>query len=208
VIGRSVQGRPIDAIERGRRGGTVVLVIGVIHGDEPAGTAVVDLLERRQLPTDIDLWLIPSMNPDGQAAKRRTNAHLVDLNRNFPRRWAPLDRPGEPEYAGTSAASEPETRAVVSLISLLRPAIVIWYHQDLNRIAPAGGHAGAVRRTYAALTGLPVLPVTGGTYTGTASTWAQAEVERSVSFIVELGPTLGPSQAERHAAAVLAVART
>jgi len=208
VIGRSVQGRPIDAIERGRRGGTVVLVIGVIHGDEPAGTAVVDLLERRQLPTDIDLWLVPSMNPDGEAAKRRTNAHLVDLNRNFPRRWAPLDRPGEPEYAGTSAASEPETRAVVSLISLLRPAIVIWYHQDLNRIAPAGGHAGAVRRTYAALTGLPVLPVTGGTYTGTASTWAQAEVEGSVSFIVELGPTLGPSQAERHAAAVLAVART
>jgi len=206
VIGRSVQGRPIEAIERGSPGGTVVLVIGVIHGDEPAGGAVTDTLERRTLPQGIDLWLVPSMNPDGQAAHRRTNADLVDLNRNFPRRWAPLDRPGEPEYAGPSAASEPETKAVVALISLVRPSLVVWYHQDLNRIAPAVGRAGAVRRAYAALTGLPVLPVTGGTYTGTASSWAQAEVRGSVSFIVELGPTLSAEEADRHAAAVLAVA--
>ena len=27
------------------------------------------------------------MNPDGAAADRRTNAHGVDLNRNFPRYW-------------------------------------------------------------------------------------------------------------------------
>jgi protein MpaA len=183
-----------------------VLVIGVIHGDEPAGLAVVDQLEQAPIPAGVDLWVVPSMNPDGQAARRRTNAHLVDLNRNFPRRWAPLDRPGQPEYAGPAPASEPETRAIVALISLVRPELVIWYHQDLNRIAPASGHAGQVRREYAALTGLPVLPVTGGTYTGTASTWAQANVRDSVSFIVELGPTLTPEQADRHAAAVLTVA--
>ena len=44
------------------------------------------------------------------------------------------------------------------------------------------------------------------TYTGTASTWAQANVRDSVSFIVELGPTLTLQQADRHAAAVLTVA--
>jgi protein MpaA len=205
-VGRSVEGRPIEAVERGTPGGRVVLVIGVIHGDEPAGLAVVDRLEAAPIPAGIDLWLVPSMNPDGQAAHRRTNAHLVDLNRNFPRRWAPLDQPGQPEYAGPAPASEPETRSIVALISLLRPQLVIWYHQDLNRIAPASGQAGQVRRQYAALTGLPVLPVTGGTYTGTASTWAQANVRDSISFIVELGPTLSPAQADRHAAAVLRVA--
>ena len=38
-IGRSVDGRPIRAVERGTPGGTPVLVIGVIHGDEHAGVA-------------------------------------------------------------------------------------------------------------------------------------------------------------------------
>ncbi len=201
-----MEGRPIDAIERGTKAGIVVLVIGVIHGDEPSGLEVVQGLERAPVPAGIDLWLVPSMNPDGLAAHRRTNAHLVDLNRNFPRRWAPLDQPGQPEYAGPGPASEPETKAVVALISLVRPRLVIWYHQDLNRIAPATGRAGAMRRRYAELTGLPVLPVTGGTYTGTASTWAQAVVKGSVSFIVELGPTLSGEQAARHASAVLSVA--
>ena len=55
------------------------------------------------------------MNPDGQAAQRRTNANLVDLNRNFPYHWAPLGVPGDSEYGGTGPASEPETQAIVDL---------------------------------------------------------------------------------------------
>ena len=88
-LGRSVEGRPITAVERGTPGGTAVLVIGCIHGDEDAGMAVVDDLMTDTVPDGVDLWLVPSMNPDGQAHQVRTNAHQVDLNRNFPQNWAP-----------------------------------------------------------------------------------------------------------------------
>ena len=205
-IGRTVEGRPIVAVERGTPGGTVVLVIGVIHGDETAGTAIVRRLASSPLPPGIDLWLVESVNPDGQARGTRTNAHQVDLNRNFPSRWAPLDQPGEPEYAGTGPASEPETQAIVGLISLIQPQLALWYHQDLFRIAPSTGHAGRVRQRYAELTGLPMARVTGGTYTGTAASWEQRTFPQGVAFIVELGPTLSPQEADVHALAVLALA--
>ena len=86
LSGHSVQGRPIRALElgfgSGSRGSRRVLVVGCIHGDECAGTAVVRRLE--QLPPPIfDLWVVPTVNPDGRAAGTRENARGVDLNRNF-----------------------------------------------------------------------------------------------------------------------------
>jgi protein MpaA len=205
-IGRSAEGRPIVAVQRGTPGGTVVLVIGVIHGDEDAGVEIVRRLAVADVPPGIDLWLVESVNPDGQAAGMRTNANLVDLNRNFPRRWAPLGQPGEWQYAGTGPASEPETQAIVGLIELIEPDLGIWYHQDLFRIAPTSGRAGQVRARYAELTGLPLLGISGGTYTGTAAAWQREAVPEGVAFIVELGPTLSAHEADAHAAAVLTVA--
>jgi murein peptide amidase A len=205
-IGRSVDGRPITAVERGTPGGTVVLVIGVIHGDETAGVKIVERLATAALPPGIDLWLVESMNPDGQAAGRRTNANLVDLNRNFPYAWAPLGVPGDSQYGGRGPASEPETQAIVDLITAIQPDIGIWYHQDLFRIAPGQpGRDADVRARYAELTGLPLLSITGGTYTGVAATWQRNTVPDGVAFIVELGPRLSAAEARVHAAAVLEV---
>jgi protein MpaA len=183
----------------------VVLVIGVIHGDEPAGEAITNRLLAQPIPDGVDLWVVPTVNPDGQAHNTRTNANQVDLNRNFPLKWAPLGQPGDSQYAGKSAASEPETKAIVALIGRIKPELTLWYHQDLYRIAPASGRAGRIRQRYADLTGLPVLPVTGGTYTGTASPWAQG-TGTGVSFIVELGPSLSDQEDVTHADAVLTLA--
>jgi protein MpaA len=205
-VGRSVEGRAITAIRRGRPGGMVVLIVGVIHGDEDAGVAIVDDLLDMDVPAGIDLWIVRSMNPDGQAHRDRRNANGVDLNRNFPYRWAPLAQRGDWEYGGPSAASEPETKAMVTFIDQIHPALTIWYHQDLYRIDPASGRPGRVRARYAQLTGLPQLPVTGGVYTGTASPHVQATVTGSISFIVELGTTLSAAEARTHAKAVLTVA--
>jgi protein MpaA len=206
-IGRSVNGRPITAVERGTPGGVVVVVLGVIHGDEAAGVKVVEELATIDLPPGIDLWLIESMNPDGQGAATRGNARLVDLNRNFPYAWAPLGEPGDSQYAGTGPASEPETQAVVDFLTSVEPDLVMWYHQDLYRIAPGqSGRDAEMRARYAELTGLPLLRITGGTYTGVAATWARTTFPDGVSFIVELGPRLGRRGAARHAAAVVEVA--
>lgn len=65
----------------------------------------------------------------------KANARGVDLNRNYDALWENY-RDGEPEpchknYKGPSAASEPETRALVSLTeSLSNPAAVLCIHSQ------------------------------------------------------------------------------
>ena len=205
-LGTSVEGRPIVAERRGTPGGRVVLVIGVIHGNENDGLAIMERLHELDVPDGVDLWLVDSMNPDGVAHDVRHNANQVDLNRNFPHDWGPIGVPGDGQYAGPSAASEPETQAMVTFISEIRPDLTLWYHQDLFRIAPGRGRDGVIRERYAELTGLPVVSITGGTYTGVAATWARRLLDPGVAFIVELGPTLSDVEADTHAAAVLTIA--
>ncbi len=207
-IGRSVEGRPITLIRRGVPGGARVLVIGVIHGNEPAGLEVVERLRTVAVPEGVELFLVPSMNPDGLAADDRQNANEVDLNRNFPQNWAPLGIPGDWQYGGPSAASEPETQVVVQLGQTVNPDLVLWYHQDLFRIAPGSGRAGEIRTRFAELTGLPIVDITGGTYTGTAGQWTATVVgDGGVSITVELGPTISEAEIEAHASAIFTIAQ-
>ena len=206
IIGYSAQGRPIVASHRGTPGGTVILVVGVIHGNENAGLPILQDLRTMQLPPNIDLWLMDAMNPDGLANDERHNGNGVDLNRNFPHDWTQVAQLGHWEYSGTGPASEPETQAFMAFTNRVSPHLTLWYHQDLNRISPSTRKDGPLRDRYALLTGLPVLSVTGGTYTGVAATWVRTTVSDAMSFIVELGPTLSADEAAVHAAAVLDIA--
>ena len=207
-LGLSAGGRPIVAERFGSVGGRRVLVIGVIHGDEDDGVAVVDELRSEPVPEGVELWIVESMNPDGQANQVRSNDNGVDLNRNFPYKWGPIGVPGDSQYAGTGPASEPETQAMINFMGQLRPDITVWYHQDLFVVNPSEGREGRVRERYAQLTGLPMGQITGGTYTGIAATWARNEFrpDDGVAFIVELGPTLSPIEAITHADAVRTIA--
>jgi protein MpaA len=205
-IGRSVEGRPITVIRRGDAGGVRVLAVGAIHGNEAAGTAIIDRLATVPLPAGVELWLVRSMNPDGQAAANRQNAHEVDLNRNFPENWGPLGSPGDWQYAGPAPASEPETQVMVALGGAVRPDVILWYHQDLFRISPGSGRSGAIRTRYAEVAGLPIVPITGGTYTGTASQWSRTVLpDQGVGLTVELGPTLSAAEVDAHVAATFAI---
>lgn len=206
IIGTSVEGRPIIAYHRGTPGGTVVLVIGVIHGDESAGLEIVNKLRTAAIPKNVDLWLVPSMNPDGVANDTRTNANGVDLNRNFPYQWGKIRKLGYWQYAGPSRASEPETKAMVKFIREIKPALGIWYHQDLNIISPGTGTDGKLRARYSRLTGIPLKRISGGRYTGVAATWQRSTISDAYAFVVELGPTLSGYQATLNTNAVLAVA--
>ena len=206
-FGRSVLGRSLEVIRRGDPNGARVLAIGCIHGDEDAGVDIIRALRTLDVPDGVELWLVPTMNPDGTALDQRHNANGVDLNRNFGVNWAPLGEPGNWQYGGPNAASEPETAAMSRLGELVQPDLVLWYHQDLYRINPSGGLGGQIRARYAELTGLPLLEVTGGTYTGTASQWSRTvTTETGTGFTVELGASLSPAETAAHAAAVIAVA--
>lgn len=61
-----------------------------IHGDEPAGPlAMLRLLEADAWPDDMELWLLPCLNPTGFPLNRRENAAGVDLNRDYRHRLTP-----------------------------------------------------------------------------------------------------------------------
>ena len=203
VFGTSVQGRPLEAFRMGDPKGVTVAVVGVIHGNEEAGLLITDQLVNMQIPSGINLWVIPSMNPDGTALDRRGNANRVDLNRNFPYGWARIGQPGYWQYAGPNRASEPETKALVKFFREIKPALGLWYHQDLNIISPGVGFEGEIRARYGALTGLPMKRITGGRYTGVAATWQKRGLKNSMAFVVELGKTLNTDEAKVHANAVL-----
>src|SRR5881227_1006354 len=72
VLGYSVDHRPITAIERGDPDSPQrTLVVGCIHGNEPAGIAVAYSLATTVVPPEVDLWVVPDLNPDGAAAHTR-----------------------------------------------------------------------------------------------------------------------------------------
>jgi len=203
TLGISVKGRPITAVERGdpaapRR----LVVVGCIHGNEPAGIAIADALERRVPPAGIDVWVIPDLNPDGVAAGTRQNADGIDLNRNFPYNFTVLESPGGLMYSGTSPLSEPESRAAAAFLQRIHPTVTIWYHQAEGLVDLSGGDAGIEQR-YAAAVGLPVRQLT--RYPGSVASWENATFPGTTAFVVELrAGSLTRTQAESHAAAALA----
>ena len=75
----------------GEPGKPKVVLIAGMHGNEPAPRQILQSLRDGDQIHGVNLWVVPTYNPDGAAAGTRKNAHGVDLNRNFPYRWADLD---------------------------------------------------------------------------------------------------------------------
>jgi protein MpaA len=181
--------------------GRRILVVGCIHGNEPAGIAVARRL-MQLAPARIDLWIVPDINPDGRAAGTRGNAHGVDLNRNFPYKWRRL---GGVHFSGPRPLSEPESRIAQRLILRLRPAVSVWFHQHLDLVWGSGGDAGLERR-FARISGLryrklPALP-------GSAIDWQNHRLRGTTAFAAEL--PAGPASAravDRYVRAVLSLRR-
>jgi protein MpaA len=203
LLGRSVEGRPIVAFELGdTHSRRKVLVVGCVHGNEPAGIAVTSRLLMLVPPPGVDLWVVPSFNPDGRRLGTRGNARGVDLNRNFPYRWRPLSGV---YFSGPHALSEPESRIEYRLIRRLRPAISIWFHQHLDVVDVSGGNR-AVERRFARLVGLPTASL--AHEPGSIVTWENATFPGGSAFVVELpAGRLTQSAASRFARAVDAIER-
>ncbi len=55
-----------------------------IHGDEPAGPlAALELLRANRWPDNVEIVLLPCLNPPGFVANRRENNGGIDLNRDY-----------------------------------------------------------------------------------------------------------------------------
>jgi hypothetical protein len=89
-LGASVKGQPVYGIRIGR-GTTRVLLWSQMHGNESTTTrGLLDLLrwlkdggpEGASLLHDLQVFVIPVLNPDGADAYTRFNANQADLNRD------------------------------------------------------------------------------------------------------------------------------
>jgi hypothetical protein len=184
LLGDSLEGRPIYAYRLGNPAARKLLVVGSVHGDEPAGLEVTRRLLRVAPPVHAELWIVPTLNPDGLARRTRANAAGVDLNRDF------------------GAFSQPETRLARALIRRVRPFLSVWFHQPQGLVR-AYGRSIAAGRAYARLARAPYRTIVWPP--GTAARWQNRIGERS--FVVELGSgRLRPRAAARHVHALLAFA--
>jgi Zinc carboxypeptidase len=134
VIGRSVRGTEIIGLRIGDDSLPGVRFVGGHHGDEPPGVEMPlllarHLLEHRDLLLGLHLFIVPLANPDGFDAHTRTNAHDVDVNRNYAYGYAA----GEYQ-AGAYALSEPETRALAFDNELHRYGLSLTFHAGAYNI--------------------------------------------------------------------------
>lgn len=101
TLGTSVNGRDLWTLKITDNPGVEeaepeVRLAGTIHGNEPPGQEMllylIDWLTTQygidpdvtDLVDNTEIWITPCLNPDGLTSGTRTNAHGIDLNRNYP----------------------------------------------------------------------------------------------------------------------------
>ncbi len=118
------------------------------YGTDAEITAAVD---------NRDIWVVPMVNPDGHARaakgedwRKNTDPEKslvgafwgaygpgVDLNRNYTFHWGEggaSSNPDDPTFRGKGAGSEPESQAVMKLVSSRKFAYLMTYHSFSNLI--------------------------------------------------------------------------
>jgi murein peptide amidase A len=118
------------------------VLIGGIHGDEPEGAQIVDMVISKAHGVEKNfkacLLAVPRYNPDGLNKLARTNGNGVDLNRNFPSKdWSSVAK-SERYFPGVAAESEPETKALVGLLKKSKPFLVVHCHTYSPQICYTG----------------------------------------------------------------------
>lgn len=119
--------------------GKKILVIGMIHGDEPEALELSHRwIERLRGLEPSNHWrIVPNLNPDGYELKTRANANNVDLNRNFPTKdwdshallhWKNTLNENKRRYPGPNAGSEVETQCAIKHIEDFKPDVIVALH--------------------------------------------------------------------------------
>ena len=139
TIGYSVEGRAIPVLKVSDNPALdedepPILIAGCHHGNEILSVEatlyfiryLVDnygtMPQVAQYVNSMEIWFVPVLNPDGRQAMRRTNAHSVDLNRNYSFQFTAGGS------HGPSPFSEPETAAMRDFAADYPPMLSLTYH--------------------------------------------------------------------------------
>ena len=181
TIGRSAGDRAIVAYRAGEPGKPVVMVVATMHGEENFGQYVArGLLEGRKI-VDVDLWVVPVLNPDGLAKDRRWLSGHVDLNRNFSTNWV------RRANSGRKPASAKETRVIMKFLDRVDPVYLVSWHQPLRAVDSDSVKDNGLMNRLADGLDLPKKPLTcGGECHGTMTQWFNANHD-GAAITVEYG---------------------
>lgn len=175
VIGKSVQGRNIDAYTYGN-GKTRIVFVGGIHGGYEWNTVIlaykfIDYFNAnpKVIPPNITVTIIPDANPDGVfkvtgnskrftisdvstdaqvLASGRFNANYVDLNRNFDYKWQSESTwKSKTVSAGTAPFSEPETQTLRNFLLKNNQSVVVFWHSQSGTVYASQGGSGILPET-------------------------------------------------------------
>ncbi len=153
-----------------------ILVVGVVHGDEPQGE---DLINRYLAANESGMLFIPSLNPDGKQLGRRTNSNGVDINRNFPtKNWELTEK--DNYFGGETPASEIETKFLAEVIEEYKPKLILTLHTPY-KIVNYDGPAKEISEKISEIIGYPVEESIGYPTPGSFGTYAG--VERNIPTI-------------------------
>jgi hypothetical protein len=174
VLGKSWQGRCIVGYRFGT-GPRKVVLVGDIHGatEENTYRLALEMVGHfrdnlGEIPPEVTLWILPTVNPDGLENGTRCNAHMVDLNRNA---YTNADSCVENDWAEDTHATEtvieggggpyPFSEVETQLLrDFLRDAeVAIFYHSMAGKIyvTTCDDHppSDALARCLAQATGYP-----------------------------------------------------
>jgi predicted deacylase len=194
VIGHSVARRPLEVYRFGQGPSERMIISGIHGGYEWNTIALADELiayldeHPDFVPPEVTLFILRSLNPDGEARARtvdgRVNDNGVDLNRNWPALWqADWPRDGcwryRPTTGGARAGSEPETRALIDFLLDSQVTALINYHSAALGIFPGGQPPDPdslrLAEAVAEVSDYPYPPIdTGCQFTGQLIDWASA----------------------------------
>ena len=148
-----------------------ILVIGVVHGDEPQGRDLIRnyLAEEK----NSNLGFIPILNPDGLILGTRTNANKVDLNRNFPTsNW--IGGKKDNYWGGKEPASEEEIKFLINVINIYSPKLILAIHAPY-KVVNYDGEGLIFAQEISQITGYPICEDIGYPTPGSLGTYAGIE---------------------------------
>lgn len=156
-----------------------ILIIGVVHGDEPQGKILIENYLKNNSKTKNRLLFIPCLNPDGLLNNTRQNANLVDLNRNFPtKNWVVnvSNNSGQNSeyFGGETPVSEIETKFIVEILEEFSPDIILTLHAPY-KVVNYDGPAKKIAEKISEIINYPVQSDIGYSTPGSFGTYAGVE---------------------------------
>jgi hypothetical protein len=201
-VGKTVQNRDILMFKIGNPSGGRVLFDGAIHGEESLAGELLYAYAK---------WLVTSASSDAQGILSRTytliipaldadeynnvrtNAHHVDLNRNFATNWQ-YQGSSDPEswyYRGPAPLSEPESQALIRVFNTYRPEFYINMHRGgsilyLSRYGNSSLYTSILNKVSVLSAARGVKPYSYQTLSGAGFAMSDAARMGITSFLLEI----------------------